>query len=89
MKPSLQTYNHAKQYALLWKIFNQGVTPCTLDVWQEELMSIQLFKYHSPLFPILVVQDDTIFRKIVRQLEIGMLNPSTKEEGVDTFVISK
>ena len=33
-----------EQFALLWKLFNRGVTPCTLDVWQEELMSIQLLQ---------------------------------------------
>jgi len=33
-----------EQYALLWKLFTRGVTPSTLDVWQEELMSIQLLQ---------------------------------------------
>ena len=62
-----------EQYALLWKLFTRGVTPSTLDVWQEELMSIQSYcKYHSPPFPIPLVQDDTIAKKIARQLEIGM-----------------
>ena len=59
-----------EQYALLWKLFNRGVTPRTLDVWQEELMSIQLLQIPqstisntvSPRYHYLQKKDSTVIR---------------------------
>ena len=44
MKPSLQTSTHARAICLAMETLHPRVTPSTLDVWQEELMSIQLLQ---------------------------------------------